>query len=131
GHLVFSTLHTIGAASTIDRIIDVFPPYQQNQIRSQLSLVLEGVVSQQLIPTLQGRGRKAAFEVMLATPAIRNLIREGKTHQISGILQTSKKLGMQTMDDAIYSLYINRYISKDDAIGYAQDPAALSMRMYG
>lgn len=131
GHLVFSTLHTIGAASTIDRIIDVFPPYQQNQIRSQLSLVLEGVVSQQLIPTLQGRGRKAAFEVMLATPAIRNLIREGKTHQISGILQTSKKLGMQTMDDAIYSLYINRYISKDDAIGYAQDPSALSMRMYG
>ena len=130
GHLVFSTLHTIGAASTIDRVIDVFPPYQQAQIRSQLSLVIEGVVSQQLIPTADGKGRKAAFEVMLATPAIRNLIREAKTHQIAGILQTSRKQGMQTMDDAIYNLYVNRYIAKDDALGYAQDPGALNMRLF-
>ena len=130
GHLVFSTLHTIGAASTIDRIIDVFPPYQQGQIRSQLSLVLEGVISQQLIPTIGGRGRKAAFEVMLGTPAIRNLIREGKTHQIAGILQTSKKSGMQTMDDAIFELYVNRHIDREQAIGYAQDPAALNARLF-
>ena len=130
GHLVFSTLHTIGAASTIDRIIDVFPPYQQGQIRSQLSLVLEGVISQQLIPTIGGRGRKAAFEVMLGTPAIRNLIREGKTHQIAGILQTSKKQGMQTMDDAIFELYVNRHIDREQAIGYAQDPQALNARLF-
>ncbi len=130
GHLVFSTLHTIGAASTIDRIIDVFPPYQQGQIRSQLSLVLEGVISQQLIPTIGGRGRKAAFEVMLGTPAIRNLIREGKTHQIAGILQTSKKSGMQTMDDAIFELYVNRHIDREQAIGYAQDPQALNARLF-
>ena len=130
GHLVFSTLHTIGAASTIDRIIDVFPPYQQGQIRSQLSLVIEGVVSQQLIPMIGGKGRKAAFEVMLGTPAIRNLIREGKTHQISGIMQTSKKQGMKTMDDAIFELYVNRYIDREQAIGYAQDPMALNARMF-
>ena len=130
GHLVFSTLHTIGAASTIDRIIDVFPPYQQGQIRSQLSLVLEGVVSQQLIPMIGGKGRKAAFEIMLGTPAIRNLIREGKTHQISGILQTGRKNGMQTMDDAIFELYVNRYIDREQAIGYAQDPVALNARLF-
>ena len=130
GHLVFSTLHTIGAASTIDRIIDVFPPYQQGQIRSQLSLVLEGVISQQLIPTIGGKGRKAAFEIMLGTPAIRNLIREGKTHQIAGVLQTSKKQGMQTMDDSIFELYVNRHIDREQAIGYAQDPQALNARMF-
>ncbi len=130
GHLVFSTLHTIGAASTIDRIIDVFPPYQQGQIRSQLSLVLEGVVSQQLIPTIGGKGRRAAFEVMLGTPAIRNLIREGKTHQIASILQTSKKQGMQTMDDAIFELYMNGHIDRAQAIGYSQDAQALSARLY-
>ena len=130
GHLVFSTLHTIGAASTIDRIIDVFPPYQQGQIRSQLSLVLEGVISQQLIPTIGGKGRRAAFEVMLGTPAIRNLIREGKTHMITGQLQTSKKQGMQTMDDAIFELYMNGHIDRAQAIGYSQDPQALSARLY-
>lgn len=130
GHLVFSTLHTIGAASTIDRIIDVFPPYQQSQIRSQLALVLEGVISQQLIPTVGEKGRKAAFEVMLATPAIRNMIREAKTHQINSALQTNRKIGMQTMDDAIYDLYMNRYIEKDHALGYAQDPNSFAARIY-
>jgi twitching motility protein PilT len=131
GHLVFSTLHTIGAASTIDRIIDVFPPYQQTQIRSQLALVLEGVISQQLLPTNGGTGRKAAFEVMLSTPAIRNMIREMKTHQITTTIQTNRKIGMQTMDDAIYELYMNRHIDRDQAIGYAQDPNSFAARLYG
>ncbi len=101
GHLVFSTLHTIGAAPTIERIIDVFPPHQQNQIRSQLASVLEAVISQQLLPTIDGKSRVAAFEVMLGTPAIKNLIREDKAHQIPSIMQTSKKIGMQTMDDSL------------------------------
>ncbi len=130
GHLVFSTLHTIGAAATIDRIVDVFPPYQQSQIRSQLALVLEGVISQQLIPVTGGKGRKAVFEVMLATPAVRNLIRESKTHQLTSIMQTNKKNGMQTMDDALYDLYINRYIDREQALCYAQEPNTLSGRMY-
>ncbi|MBE5938684.1 MAG: type IV pilus twitching motility protein PilT [Lachnospiraceae bacterium] len=130
GHLVFSTLHTIGAAATIDRIVDVFPPYQQSQIRSQLALVLEAVISQQLIPMAGGKGRKAVFEVMLATPAVRNLIRESKTFQLNSIMQTNKKNGMQTMDDALYELYVNRYISKEQALGYAQEPIALSNRMF-
>lgn len=130
GHLVFSTLHTIGAPATIDRIIDVFPPYQQSQIRSQLALVLEGVISQQLIPSIGGKGRVAAFEVMLATPAIRNLIREAKTHQLPSIMQTNKRSGMQTMDDALYDLYMKRLIDRDRCLSYAQDPQALSNKLY-
>lgn len=129
GHLVFSTLHTIGAASTIDRIIDVFPPHQQQQIRIQLSMVLESVVSQQLIPTADGHGRVAAFEVMHASPAIKNLIREGKTFQIGSMLQTSKKAGMQTMDDAIYDLYNLGRISAPSALEYAQDRAAFEKKI--
>lgn len=130
GHLVFSTLHTIGAAPTIDRIIDVFPPYQQSQIRSQLAIVLEGVISQQLVPNISGSGRHAAFEVMLATPAVRNLIRESKTHQLNSILQTNKRLGMQTMDDALYDLYSQRFIDKEHALSYAQDPVTMGNRMF-
>lgn len=130
GHLVFSTLHTIGAAPTIDRIIDVFPPHQQDQIRIQLASVLEAVISQQLLPTADGKGRVAAFEVMHATPAIRNQIREGKTHQIESIIQTSKKLGMQTMDDALLDLYMKRKIDGARAIEYAQDPATLEGKLY-
>ena len=110
GHLVFSTLHTIGAAPTIERIVDVFPPHQQNQIRSQLASVLEAVISQQLLPTIDGKSRVAAFEVMLGTPAIKNLIREDKAHQIPSIMQTSKKIGMQTMDDSLFSLYLKHKI---------------------
>ena len=121
GHLVFSTLHTIGAVNTIDRIIDVFPPHQQQQIRVQLASVLEGVISQQLIPTIDDRGRVAAFEVMLSTPAIRNLIREGKNHQITSFIQTNKKMGMQTMDDAIFELYLKGSISKEQALAFSQD----------
>ncbi len=129
GHLVLSTLHTIGAASTIDRIIDVFPPHQQQQIRIQLSMVLESVISQQLIPTADGKGRVAAFEVMHATPAINNLIRDGKTHQIPTIIQTSRKMGMITMDDFLYDLYVDGRISGEQTILFAQDQTAMSKKV--
>lgn len=130
GHLVFSTLHTIGAAATIDRIIDVFPPHQQTQIRIQLAMVIEGVISQQLIPTADGRGRVAGFEVMLATPAIRSQIREGKSHQIESTIQTSKGMGMITMDDNLVDLYRNGMISRENALMYAQDQVAMKKNLY-
>ena len=98
GHLVFATLHTQSTAQTVDRIIDVFPPQQQDQVRTQLSIALQGIVTQQLLPTADGIGRVVATEVLVPTPAIRNLIREGKTHQIYAALQTSGAVGMQTMD---------------------------------
>lgn len=121
GHLVLSTLHTIGAANTIDRVIDVFPPHQQQQIRVQLSTILQGVVSQQLLSRIDKHGRAAAIEVMVATPAIRNLVREGKTHQINSLIQTGAKFGMQSMDGCIANLYRSKMISYDDAITYAAD----------
>lgn len=130
GHLVLSTLHTIGAAATVDRIIDVFPTGQQQQIRLQLSNVLEAVISQQLIPNSEGNGRAAAFEIMFGSVAIRNLIRENKTHQINGLIQTSKKQGMQMMDDALYDLYTKHKIDRDMALSYAQDAATMQKRMY-
>lgn len=129
GHLVFSTLHTNSAAAAIDRIIDVFPPYQQQQVRVQLSGVLEGVVAQQLLPRQGTGGRIAAFEVMLANPAVRNLIREGKAYQLPSILQTNRKEGMQTMDDAIYDLYMKSYISSETAVSYSQDPAGMRQKV--
>ena len=129
GHLVFSTLHTIGAAATIDRIIDVFPPHQQQQIRVQLATVLEAVISQQLVPLERKKGRVAAFEVMHGTVAIKNLIREGKTHQITGIIQTSKKNGMVTMDDALLELYDKGYISAQNAISFSQDTSYVEKRV--
>ncbi|CAN5637049.1 type IV pilus twitching motility protein PilT [soil metagenome] len=104
GHLVFATLHTQDTPQTIDRIIDVFPAEQQQQVRVQLSVALQGIVTQQLLPTADGAGRIAACEVLLATPAIRNLIREGKTHQIYSSLQTGGNIGMQTMDAALATL---------------------------
>ncbi|MBQ7463690.1 MAG: type IV pilus twitching motility protein PilT [Lachnospiraceae bacterium] len=130
GHLVFSTLHTIGAAATIDRIVDVFPPHQQEQIRIQLATVLECVVSQQLMP-MSGKdgGRCAAFEVMVANPAIRNLIREGKTFQIPSMMQTNRKMGMITMDDSLYELYAKRKISGETALTFAQDYQYLSRKV--
>ena len=121
GHLVFSTLHTNSAAATIDRIIDVFPPYQQQQIRVQLAGVIEGVIAQQLLPIQNSKGRVAAFEIMLSNPAIRNLIREGKSFQIPSTMQTSKKDGMVTMDDAIYDLFMRGSISAETATGFAAD----------
>ena len=128
GHLVFSTLHTIGAASTVDRIIDVFPPHQQQQIRTQLANVLEAVVSQQLIPRVGG-GRCAAFEVMHANSAIRNLIRENKSHQITSTIQTNRKMGMITMDDAIMDLYMRGEIDREDALLFAQDKTTMGNRI--
>lgn len=130
GHLVFSTLHTMGAASTIDRIIDVFPPHQQEQIRIQLATVLECVVSQALLPAddIDG-GRVAAFEVMLANPAIRNLIREGKTFSIPSTMQTNKKMGMTTLDDSLYELFVKRKVSAEKALEFAQDHTYLSKKM--
>jgi twitching motility protein PilT len=104
GHLVFATLHTQDAPQTVDRIIDVFPPAQQQQVRVQLSVALQGVITQQLLPTADGAGRVAACEVMIPTPAVRNLIREGKTHQIPSAMQTGSSSGMQTMDAALATL---------------------------
>lgn len=104
GHLVLSTLHTRGAAKTIDRIIDAFPPDNQQQIRVQLSTVLEAVISQQLIPNKDGQGMVPAVEVMLGTPAIGNMIREGKTHQINSIIETGTRFGMKTLDSSIDEL---------------------------
>lgn len=115
GHLVLSTLHTTGAAATIDRIIDVFPPHQQQQIRVQLGSILLGVISQQLVPMASGHGRTAALEILLATDAVRNLIREGKTHQISTIMQTGAKFGMLTMDASLARLARLGIISIDEA----------------
>ena len=129
GHLVFSTLHTVGAANTIDRIIDVFPPYQQQQIRTQLADVLEGVISQQLIPKKDTGGRVAALEVMLVNTAIRNHIREAKTFQIASVIQTNRKSGMQTMDDALYDLYAAGQITPEYALQYAQDRQTLRKRV--
>ncbi|MBS5305144.1 type IV pilus twitching motility protein PilT [Clostridium tertium] len=121
GHLVFSTLHTIGAAKTIDRIIDVFPPHQQQQIRVQLAAVLQGVVSQQLVPVEDNKGRVAALEIMTTTPGIQNLIREGKTHQIESAIQTGGKYGMKTMDMALAELYKKGIISGETALTYSVD----------
>jgi twitching motility protein PilT len=113
GHLVFATLHTQDAAQTIDRIIDVFPPHQQQQVRVQLAGALQGIVCQTLCKTADGRGRVAASEVLVATPAIRNLIREGKTHQIYSALQAGAKHGMQTMDQNLAEMVVSGRISYD------------------
>ncbi|WP_425061344.1 type IV pilus twitching motility protein PilT [Sporomusa carbonis] len=121
GHLVFATLHTGDAAQTIDRIIDVFPPYQQQQIRIQLSLTLQGIVAQQLLPRRDGTGRVAALEVMLATPAVRNLIREGKTHQLASVIQTGAKIGMKAMDMSLRDLYRRGIVTYDEALARAMD----------
>ncbi len=125
GHLVLSTLHTIGAAQTIDRIIDVFPSHQQQQIRIQLAGVIEGVISQQLLPTSDGSGRVAALEIMVANNAISNLVREGKTHQIPTVIQTNGKLGMKTMDHALSELVHNGMITRDKANLSCIDPEML------
>ena len=116
GHLVFATLHTQDAAQTIDRVIDVFPPHQQQQVRVQLAGALQGVVCQTLCRTADGRGRVVATEVMVATPAIRNLIREGKTHQIYSALQAGAKHGMQTMDSHLAQLVKQGKITYDAAL---------------
>lgn len=128
GHLVFSTLHTNSAASAVDRMIDVFPPHQQQQIRVQLASVLEGIIAQQLLPK-EGGGRVAAYEVLLAIPSVRNLIREEKSFQIPSIIQTNKKMGMQTMDDAIYDLFMKSYIDVETAITFAHDANGMAQKI--
>lgn len=125
GHLVLSTLHTMGAANTIDRIIDVFPPHHQQQIRIQLSNVLQGVISQQLLPTADGKKRIAAFEILTATPAVRNIIREAKIHQIQSVMQTGQKYGMQTMDSCLAEYCRRGLITRDTGLQYAIDQESM------
>lgn len=129
GHLVLSTVHTIGAASTIERIVDVFPPYQQQQIKIQLSSVLQGVISQQIIPRADGVGRVAAFEIMRSITATQNLIREGKAHQLQTIIQTNSRLGMITMDASLLDLYNKRIITKENLLRYAIDSKAVKRQI--
>lgn len=122
GHLVFSTLHTIGASKTIDRIIDVFPPHKQDQIRTQLSGVLNAVVTQQLLPLANGSGRTAALEIMVATDAIRNMIRENKGPQIDSAIQTGAANGMVTLNAALANLVHQGLVTRETAIAYSSDP---------
>ncbi|MFA5975830.1 MAG: type IV pilus twitching motility protein PilT [Elusimicrobiota bacterium] len=122
GHLVFATLHTTDAAQTVDRIIDVFPAHQQQQVRAQLSSVLKGVVCQTLLPRVEGKGRVAAREVMIVTPAIANNIREGKTHQIYGAIDTGSRVGMVSLDRALADLVKKGLISIEDALSKANRP---------
>lgn len=116
GHLVFSTLHTVGAAATINRIIDIFPPNQQQQIAVQMAMTLQAVISQQLLTRTDGKGRVAAIEVMIVNAAVRNMIREGKVHQVNNVIQTNSSKGMQTMDDALVDLYKKSLVSKADIL---------------
>lgn len=131
GHLVFSTLHTIGAANTVDRIIDTYPASQQGQARNQLANVLQGVISQQLIPKADGTGRVAAFEIMLGNDAIRNQIREGKTEQIAGTIQTNANLGMCLLDDNLFGLVKAGTISSESAIEFAVDKKGMQSKLGG
>jgi twitching motility protein PilT len=130
GHLTFATLHTNSCVETINRVIDVFPPYQQQQIRTQLSFVMEGVLSQQLIPKIGGKGRVLAMEVMIPNPAIRNLIREDKIQQIYSTMQVGQaKFGMQTMNQALLSLLERHLISLEDAMSRSHNPDELKQML--
>jgi len=130
GHLVFSTVHTNNAAQTVDRVVDVFPPGQQEQIRIQLSNNLEAVLSQQLLPRAGTPGRIAAMEIMIASPAVRNLIREAKAHQITSVIQTSAHLGMQTMDQCLRDLYQRGLITYEEAMGRAMNQEELKKMIF-
>lgn len=125
GHLVLGTLHTTDAAQTIDRVIDIFPANQQGQIRLQLSMVLEAVLTQCLVPRIEGKGRVAAFEILIATPAVRNLIRMGKTHELPNIINLSTKDGMQSRDQALAKLVKSQFINREDALLKSSNPAQL------
>jgi twitching motility protein PilT len=131
GHLVFATLHTQDCPQTIDRMIDVFPPHQQEQIRVQIASTIQGIVTQQLLPRRDGRGRTVACEVLVPTPAVRNLIREGKTHQIYTVMQTGTKYGMQTMDYALADLVRRNVISRDLAEQRSSNPEDLNRLLMG
>jgi twitching motility protein PilT len=131
GHLVFATLHTKSAPKTIDRIIDAFPPAQQQQVRVQLAEALQGVVSQMLFPTKDKKGRVAAFEIMVATVAIRNLIREGKTHQMPSSIQTGTQVGMQSLEQSLRNLVMQGRIDRALAEGFLQSSSATSAGAFG
>jgi len=122
GHLAFATLHTNSAAEAINRIIDVFPSHQQSQVRAQLAFVLEGIITQTLLPKRTGRGRCMAAEILVVTPAIRSLIRDDKIHQIYSSMQSGKKHGMQTMNDALYQLYMAREVDEEECLRVSSDP---------
>ena len=130
GHLAFATLHTNSAAEAINRMIDVFPSHQQSQVRAQLAFVLEGIVTQTLLPKAQGRGRVMAAEILVVTPAIRALIRDDKVHQIYSSMQAGKKFGMQTLNDALYQLYMAREVTADECLRVSGDPTEFQ-RMIG
>jgi twitching motility protein PilT len=130
GHLAFATLHTNSAAEAINRIIDVFPSHQQSQVRAQLAFVLEGIVTQTLLPKAKGRGRAMAAEILVVTPAIRALIRDDKIHQIYSLMQSGKKYGMQTLNDALYQLYMSREVTDEECLRVSGDPNEF-LRMIG
>ena len=130
GHLCFATLHTNSAAEAINRIIDVFPSHQQSQVRAQLSFVLEGIVTQALLPKREGKGRAMAAEILVVTQAIRALIRDDKIHQVYSSMQSGKKFGMQTMNDALYQLYTARQVHEEDCLRVSSDPGEF-LRMIG
>ena len=130
GHLAFATLHTNSAAETINRIIDVFPSHQQSQVRAQLAFVLEGIITQTLLPKAKGKGRVMACEILVATPAIRALIRDDKVHQIQSSMQAGKKHGMQTLNDSLYQLYMAREVVLDECLRVSSDPNDF-LRMIG
>jgi twitching motility protein PilT len=130
GHLVFATLHTNSAAQSIDRMIDVFPPHQQPQIRSQLANILMAICSQRLVPAIGG-GRIAAAEVLVATPAVRNIVREGKAHQLDAVIQTGGDLGMQSMDRTLAQLVQAGTVTYDEARNYAVDMTEFERMMRG
>ena len=130
GHLAFATLHTNSAAEAINRIIDVFPSHQQSQVRAQLAFVLEGVITQTLLPKMKGRGRAMAAEILVCTPAVRALIRDDKIHQIYSTMQSGKKFGMQTMNDALYNLYMSREVAEEECLRASHDPNEF-LRMIG
>jgi twitching motility protein PilT len=130
GHLAFATLHTNSAAETINRIIDVFPAHQQSQVRAQLSFVLEGIITQILLPKAKGKGRVMACEILVVTPAIRALIRDDKVHQIQSSMQSGKKFGMQTLNDSLYQLYMNREVVLEDCLRSTPEPNDF-LRMIG
>jgi twitching motility protein PilT len=130
GHLAFATLHTNSAAESINRIIDIFPAHQQTQIRTQLSFVLEGVVTQTLLQKAKGKGRVMAAEILVVTPAIRALIRDDKVEQIPSMMQAGKKHGMQTLNDALYQLYMNREVIKEECLRVSSNPNEF-LRMIG
>jgi twitching motility protein PilT len=129
GHLVFGTLHTTGSARTVDRMIDAFPAHQQEQIRAQLSVSILAVISQVLMARKTGKGRVAGFEVMLMNPAIGNLIRKNETHKIQSTIQTSRRLGMITLDDHLLEMVQKGSISRQEALDYAQEPKDLEVRL--